>query len=713
MTRKIFMVFLGLTVLTCGAAASLSAAEPKTLKEVVVEAAKIRDMRESSVKVSNAGGTLMSNPVDILSGFSGIDVRQRSFLTPQQSMIKLRGFDESRSLILLGDRPLNGTGVMGGYYVDWSMISLEDIGKVEVLRGGATAEYGDTLGGVIRLIPKKLERGLHVSMQGGAQRYDTYQESGRASFRNDRFGFLFSVDHLETDGFLRNSEVDRDAFSSAFSLYLPQGGKVAFHLNYTDGDYHFPMYNRPDSIFYDPSWPESDGTYLAGPGLFFKADLPKTSPAYDPAKTWGEGSMYNKKRLIGDAEFKKMLFGTDVQADIYFNSEDRKERFYAADTGGCIIKRKTHPDKSWGWQVKGSRALGAHRLKAGIEGSHLGYGSLTYTFIDPAYLVRIPSDGPSRRDQIKRHGAFVQDFWAIGEKLELYGGIRVDHYRAAATLYPAMHTPTSEVKDTVVSPKFGIYVYPFNGLEIFSTVGRAARFPTAPEFYWYFAGYDPAAHGHSRKPLTYEDALQYEAGVRFTPLPRLETTLRGYYYDVDDYIRTIFGYKPSRVVYNIDQVKFLGVEGELSYRFTKHVSCFANVTYEKTKKKGDILDNSNRLTDELPEIPEWKFNLGIQYARKGGMLLKATYRWVDDRAIPVNSATFKPLGSGCPYGACALGKMDAYGVVDVYLRYPFLKKKIKGYLIAGCNNLFDERYEETYGYPMPHQIWFAGLKFNY
>jgi iron complex outermembrane receptor protein len=207
--------------------------------------------------------------------------------------------------------------------------------------------------------------------------------------------------------------------------------------------------------------------------------------------------------------------------------------------------------------------------------------------------------------------------------------------------------------------------------------------------------------------------MQYEVGLRAKPLAGLDTTLRGYYYDVDDYIRTIFGYKPSRVVYNIDRVEFLGLEGEVTYRFTAHLSCFANVTYEETKKKGDILDNSNQLTDKLPEIPEWKFNLGARYARKDGTLVKVTYRWVDDRAIPVNSTTFKPLGSGCPSGACTLGKIDAYGVVNVYLRYPFLKKRVKGYLIAGCNNLFDERYEETYGYPMPNRMWFAGLKFDY
>ena len=713
MRRRSLAILLGLIFLYGGLCGPLMAEEVKTLKTVTVEAPKIRDIRESAAKVSRSGGTFAATPVDTLSEFSGIDVRQRALLTPQQSMIRLRGFDESRSLILLGDRPLNGTGVMGGYYVDWSMISMDDLESVEVLRGGATAEYGNTLGGVIRLVPKQPEQGLHFSVQGGAQRYGTYQGRGRASFRNDWVGLSLTGEHLETDGFLRNSQVDRDAFSTSLSFYLPKGGEITFRLGYTDGDYHFPMYNRPDGVFYDPSWPDSDGTYLAGPGLFFKADLPKTSPAYNPYKTWGEGSYYNKKRLIGDASFKKEIFGVKIQADLYFNSEDRKEWFYAADTGACIIKRETHPDKSWGWQVKAAKTVGSHRLKAGVEGNHLGYGSLTYHFIDPAYLVKIPTDGPPRRNEIKRHGAFVQDYWGIGEKLELYGGVRVDHYKAAASLNPALHTPTKEVKDTVVSPKFGVYLYPFEGVEIFSTVGRSTRFPTAPEFYWYFAGYDPSVQGLVRKPLTYEDAMQYEVGTRVKPVSGLETTLRGYYYDVDDYIRTIFGYKPSRVVYNIDHVRFLGVEGEVSYRFWKYFSCFANVTYEKTKKKGDILDNSNALTDKLPEIPEWKFNLGAQYARPDGTLVKVTYRWVDDRAIPVNSATFKPLGSGCPSGACTLGRMDAYGVVDVYLRYPFLKKRVKGYLIAGCNNLFDERYEETYGYPMPHRMWFAGLKFDY
>ncbi len=95
---------------------------------------------------------------------------------------------------------------------------------------------------------------------------------------------------------------------------------------------------------------------------------------------------------------------------------------------------------------------------------------------------------------------------------------------------------------------------------------------------------------------------------------------------MDNYIRTIFGYKPSRVVYNITHVRFLGVEGEIIYHLLRHVSCFANVTYEKTKKKGDIQDNSTALTDKLPEVPEWKFNLGTRFEKRDGTLVKVIYR---------------------------------------------------------------------------------------
>lgn len=93
---------------------------------------------------------------------------------------------------------------------------------------------------------------------------------------------------------------------------------------------------------------------------------------------------------------------------------------------------------------------------------------------------------------------------------------------------------------------------------------RATRFPDNPAFYWYYGGYRPevdAATTVVRPDLTYEDAVQFEAGFAYTAPCGVQVAVNAYQYDVDDYIRWIFGYMPSRVVYNIDEVRFQGLEG--------------------------------------------------------------------------------------------------------------------------------------------------------
>ncbi|MCX7726365.1 MAG: Plug domain-containing protein [Chitinispirillaceae bacterium] len=71
---------------------------------------------------------------------TGIDLKRTSPSAGKGTGVTIRGLDESRSLILLNGRPLNGAGVMGGDYVDWSLLPLYDVKKIEILRGVKTAE---------------------------------------------------------------------------------------------------------------------------------------------------------------------------------------------------------------------------------------------------------------------------------------------------------------------------------------------------------------------------------------------------------------------------------------------------------------------------------------------------------------------------------------------------------------------------------------------
>jgi len=57
------------------------------------------------------------------------------------------------------------------------------------------------------------------------------------------------------------------------------------------------------------------------------------------------------------------------------------------------------------------------------------------------------------------------------------------------------------------------------------------------EAYWYFAGYQP----QGRESLSPEDALETEIGLFQTFEKKANIGIRAYYYDVGDYIRTIWG----------------------------------------------------------------------------------------------------------------------------------------------------------------------------
>ncbi|GAG37877.1 unnamed protein product, partial [marine sediment metagenome] len=229
--------------------------------------------------------------------------------------------------------------------------------------------------------------------------------------------------------------------------------------------------------------------------------------------------------------------------------------------------------------------------------------------------------------------------------------------------------------------------------------GRAYRFPTNPEYYWWYSGYQPAG----RKDLTSEKASQYEIELDQQLGKDVNLLVRGYYYEVDDYIRTIFGYKPSRVVYNIDEVQFKGVELEIEYNVSPTVRLWANYTRQETEKEGDVLDQSMSLTDELPELPKDKINIGVSYGRKDGIRAELSMRYVDERHVVGGDPT-KPGGS-------YLAEMDSYVDVDLRFSYPIRGGENGAEIrleVAG-ENLLSEDIEEDYGYPMPGATVMVGL----
>jgi iron complex outermembrane receptor protein len=143
--------------------------ESVQLEKIIVTSPRMDKELKVDVPVIESTYQVGATAVDVLDTMSGIDISRVSLGTPQGSMVKIRGLGEDRYIVNFDGSPLTGAGVYGGYYVDWSMLSLQDIERIEVIKGGYLAEYGNTLGGVINIVPKEPTEKLEFKFAAGAK----------------------------------------------------------------------------------------------------------------------------------------------------------------------------------------------------------------------------------------------------------------------------------------------------------------------------------------------------------------------------------------------------------------------------------------------------------------------------------------------------------------------------------------------------------------
>ncbi|KAF1053497.1 MAG: Vitamin B12 transporter BtuB [Stenotrophomonas maltophilia] len=155
----------------------------------------------------------------------------------------LRGLNADQTLILVNGKRRHNSGLLqsgswtsgGSTPVDLDMIPISAIDHIEVLRDGASAQYGsDAIAGVINIILKQTDNGGQATTSFGRN----YQRDGLTRQQNADAGFA-----LPNDGFLHLAvdNRDQDAFSRAddATIYYPNSagqpvasGKQLLNLGY-------------------------------------------------------------------------------------------------------------------------------------------------------------------------------------------------------------------------------------------------------------------------------------------------------------------------------------------------------------------------------------------------------------------------------------------------------------------------------------------------
>ena len=134
-------------------------------------------------------------------------------LHPTADSISMRGLGGTRALVLLDGVPINDA-FFG--YVQWSRVPMENIERIEVVRGGGATLWGNyAMGGVINIITRAPERNEFAGEAG----YGSY-----GTYRANVYGAVVASENIKLNSNIGYSSTDGyDQYPAAYDapLYIP------------------------------------------------------------------------------------------------------------------------------------------------------------------------------------------------------------------------------------------------------------------------------------------------------------------------------------------------------------------------------------------------------------------------------------------------------------------------------------------------------------
>jgi vitamin B12 transporter len=142
----------------------------------------------------------LNTVVDVLRVVPGLDA-VRSGGPGQVASVFLRGANANHTLMLVDGVEMNDPASPTGAF-DFGLLQADNIERIEVVRGAASAVYGsDAIGGVINIITKRGAGGpkFVAEAQGGS--FGTWKTGGAVSGGGERYDYSLDASRLESSGF--------------------------------------------------------------------------------------------------------------------------------------------------------------------------------------------------------------------------------------------------------------------------------------------------------------------------------------------------------------------------------------------------------------------------------------------------------------------------------------------------------------------------------
>ncbi|MCF8365492.1 MAG: TonB-dependent receptor [Bacteroidales bacterium] len=633
-------------------------------------------------------------------------------LNPQLSIRGFFGGGEAEYLTVLVDGiPIND---LENGLANWDHIPLNQIEKVELLKGGSSTLYGDAaMGGVLNIrTHKETKNFTSASIAYGL--HNTYNIGAAHGGKVGGGNYNLYLNNNATDGFRAHSKWNSINFGARVKLPVSKNSTIAFNTSNQILKSEDPGFmsdsliadNRDQSQAYFQEDGKNNQKYLAGIEFNSKVNrdadvgvslnyLHKNTEQY---RTYGQYPSI----LVAGQEGQLYPIGI-YDTTIYGNTKKRELTTDQVNLAIRIISRIPELNAT---------------ITGGIEADYGGYNSAYYDvfkgFANDYSTKYHPVDSLDTKGSGYRvkSAAYLNGEIYLAEPLTLHAGVRYDFISDKFN---------SEVPDTTISknnsqisPKISLSLSTgetdnYAG-SIFAGYSHAFKAPTIDQRtdykrlnYFVFFDAGPAlipmeiqAEPFSNPDLKPQTSMNYELGTyqyyKFSASVSGEINLTGYLIKVKDEID--FDLQTQQYK-NIIDTEHTGLEISLRLNVKNNWNGFFNYSYSEVKFAGG--ENEGKT---LKGIPENVYAAGISYAPESGF-----------------GATLLMNGAGGIYlDDENTQKLDAHTTINTRLDYKFKSARI----FLDVNNIFNKHYNSTgylfdgekYLYPAMGRFLRAGVNFR-
>ena len=517
------------------------------------------------------------NIPDALRLVPGVDVADLTYGASAVSPRGFHGFLSRQVLVLVDGRQVFDSLFGGTLWGSWPF-QLEDIERIEVIRGPAGVTWGaNAANGVINVITKDPADQAGLTFTGGGGSRGANKEHLGYAFADEKLRLRVSGEYEGSDGFLRGGSILKglDDFYKA--------GRMGVHAIYEAGPDDTLLFSGGSAIL-DGGYPRSPLTGLRGRRPGSQADF--------VLGRWTH-------RVAEDNEYEFTGYVND-----FFGSPGARQIDYRYQQLALQFSHTFKPART-------------HTLTWGVD---TRMDLLDGTNADPFVLSKpYVTSGTV--------GLYIQDEWRFAPRWMLNLGGRVD-YDTYGGFQPSARAALAYALNRDHS--------------LYGAVSRAFQMPPAGLRFLDIPMLEDLARARGHQDLKPQTLLAYELGYRGRYWDRLQTNLNLFWMEHFDVTTLSPRLGPPTLIRmdenNRASATVYGAEVDARYAVTESLTVLGNYTYQQF----DWDSSARVHEKDMISPPKHKFMLGARYSPTDDLHLSSHLYYVDAVKAPNPSNPFVP-----------------------------------------------------------------------